>query len=236
MYRIGFSTGAVAKHDFRRALAILTNSTSATNAVELSALRSHELPDLLAAVPDLDLRRWTYVSIHAPSKFVSIADERAAAQSLTAIAQAYQVNIIQHPDAIQDWQAWGAIGSRLCLENMDLRKAVGQTCDSMAEVFDRLPDAGFCFDVGHALQVDPTGVEGTRMLRAFGGRLQQVHLSYVNAVSDHELVNRAFLSKVNELLALVPSQVAIILEGVCTDSHDVEQEIRITAGNLKLAA
>ena len=66
MRSIGFSTGALALGDFRRALAML--STVNSSAIELSALRDHELDPLMRALSQLNLRRFRYVSVHVPSK------------------------------------------------------------------------------------------------------------------------------------------------------------------------
>ena len=67
MRRIGFSTGALARGDFRSALAILHRYR--VDVVELSALRIGELAPLAHAISDLDLSAFTFVSIHAPSRF-----------------------------------------------------------------------------------------------------------------------------------------------------------------------
>ena len=64
MRPIGFSTGAVAKGDFRRALNLLREHH--VDVVELSALRVDELEPLVAAIPDLDLGRFSFVSIAQP--------------------------------------------------------------------------------------------------------------------------------------------------------------------------
>jgi hypothetical protein len=52
----GFSTGALALRDFRRALRLLRGVDA--DAVELSALRETELPDLMQAAGDLDLSQF----------------------------------------------------------------------------------------------------------------------------------------------------------------------------------
>jgi hypothetical protein len=67
MHLLGYSTGALALSDFRRALDLLKDQPVA--AVELSAIRTHELRPLLDALDDLDLSKFEYVSIHAPSEF-----------------------------------------------------------------------------------------------------------------------------------------------------------------------
>ncbi|MGI0084760.1 MAG: hypothetical protein ACREBQ_06730, partial [Nitrososphaerales archaeon] len=66
MRPIGFSTGALAYGDFRRALDILQGKRIA--AIELSALRETELAPLIGALDSLDLSAFTYISVHAPSK------------------------------------------------------------------------------------------------------------------------------------------------------------------------
>ena len=67
MRPIGFSTGALAYSDFRKALRIL--SVTRIEVLELSALREAELAPLLAVLDTLDLSQFKYISIHAPSLF-----------------------------------------------------------------------------------------------------------------------------------------------------------------------
>src|SRR5436853_5416771 len=69
MKPIGFSTGALAKGDFATGLAV-QRDVPRIDAVELSALRDHELPLLVDAIPSLDLDRFEYVSFLA----VQVAD------------------------------------------------------------------------------------------------------------------------------------------------------------------
>jgi hypothetical protein len=63
MKPIGFSTGALAKGDFATGLAV-QRGVPRIDAVELSALRDHELPLLVDAIPSLDLEGFEYVSFH----------------------------------------------------------------------------------------------------------------------------------------------------------------------------
>src|SRR5438270_678934 len=67
MRPIGFSTGAIAKGNFRYALRLLRDF--AVDAVELSALRVSELQPLVSALPTFDLSAFNFISIHAPSQF-----------------------------------------------------------------------------------------------------------------------------------------------------------------------
>ena len=80
----GFSTGAIAKGDFRTALEILRGTD--TNAVELSALRESEIVELIANLDALDLRQFEYVSVHAPSK-LTVMTERQLIAILLSVAK-----------------------------------------------------------------------------------------------------------------------------------------------------
>jgi hypothetical protein len=79
---IGFSTGALACGDFLRALTMLRGKS--VKAVELSALRMHELPKLAAACDSIDVSKYEYVSVHAPSRF-SEAEEQESRRTIEAI-------------------------------------------------------------------------------------------------------------------------------------------------------
>ncbi|TIM86001.1 hypothetical protein [Mesorhizobium sp.] len=179
---VGFSTGAIALDDFATALQLLAPTRA--KAVELSALRMAELPALLAALP-LRLpelrRRYEYISFHAPTNF---DNENDLVVQLKVVAD-MGLNIVVHPDTIQDTRVWRSLGAHLCLENMDSRKPAGRTADELQHYFDQLPDARLCFDVAHARQVDSSMTEAVRILRRFGNRLAQVHISEVNSKGRH---------------------------------------------------
>lgn len=221
MPTIGYSTGALALGDFERGLSMLASKHA--EAVELSALRSVELPPLLEAVfsglDDLQ-RRYRYIAFHAPTDH---QDERVLVEQLRGIAER-GFNIVVHPDIISDASLWQQLGDRLCIENMDSRKATGRTARELSWIFKKLPQAKLCFDVAHARQVDPTMTEATRILSNFGDRLAQVHLSEVNGKGKH--FSMSFVAKrAYELLADVLSTVPVILESP-VDEAGIEAEIQ----------
>src|SRR6266496_866713 len=127
MTTIGFSTGALARGNFRRALQMLAGKH--TSAIELSALRQDELEPLVEQIARLDLGSFQYVSFHAPSSMAP-QFERRALDLLEGVAE-MGWPIIVHPDAMYQPEQWGRLGDRLCLENMDKRKPVGQTADDL---------------------------------------------------------------------------------------------------------
>src|ERR1035437_2309514 len=135
MRRIGFSTGALARGDFRSALAILRECH--VGVVELSALRIEELAPLIAALPDLDLESFSFVSVHAPSRFAESDDPWVVDQLLSVVEKGYPV--VVHPDVILKPHLWSPLSDRLLIENMDKRKPIGRNVQELRQLFRALP-------------------------------------------------------------------------------------------------
>lgn len=206
--KYGFSTGAIAKGDFQHALVLLKKT--GVKVVELSALREHELPLLVNALPELDLSAFDYVSVHAPSKLEQMSEGDAFL--LLSRAVALEIPVVVHPDTLYDKKLWQRFGQFLLIENLDKRKAVARTTEELMEVFENFPNAGFCLDLAHARQVDPTMAEATRMLRLFGKKLKQIHASGLNANSTHGAISAAASSAFSQVSHLIPDAIPIILE------------------------
>ncbi|MBI3268008.1 MAG: hypothetical protein HYZ53_03230 [Planctomycetes bacterium] len=205
---IGFSTGALAAGDFRSGLAVLRRAD--VRAVEVSALREHEFLALARAWSLLELDAFSYVSIHLPSRLIHISEAELVGQVLAL--GLHRFPLIVHADTLRDFDRWAQLGSSLCIENTDKRKRCGQTAKDLGALFTRLPRASLCFDIGHARQVDPTLSHAVRILREFGDRLRQVHVSEVNSQSRHEPVTRALLSALGRVGGLIPPATPMILE------------------------
>lgn len=208
MRRIGFSTGAVARGDFRRALQLLR--VQDIEVVELSALRVHELEPLVAALPALDLNSFSFVSLHAPSRFQP-GDEIAVVQALSRVSD---IPIVVHPDVIFTPERWVRLERRLLIENMDKRKPVGRTTAELVPIFKALPAAAFCFDVGHARQVDPSMTESVLLLRDFGDRLAEVHISEVNTSSRHDPISTSAVAAFQLVAKYIPDDTPIVIESL----------------------
>jgi hypothetical protein len=208
MRPIGFSTGALAYADFRRGLAMTRIAVCA--AVELSALRQSELFPLLEGLKSLDLTGYDYISIHAPSQFEPTWEALAWERLREECWRNWP--IVVHPDALLDFSLWREFGTLLCVENMDKRKPIGRTARELSRIFEQLPDASFCFDIGHAHQCDPTMTEAYLILREFGPRLRQVHVSEVNTRSKHDPLSYASILAYQEVAHLIPTNVPLILE------------------------
>lgn len=211
MHNIGFSTGALALGDFRRGVDLLTRTD--VRAVELSALRENELAGLMGALDQLDLARFHYVSVHAPSRLKHMKEAAVAKALAPCIDRGWP--IILHPDAIGDHGCWKDFGSLLCIENMDKRKACGRSVEELHPHFSALPNASLCLDLGHARQVDPTFSIARQIIAEYGDRIKQLHLSELNARCQHEPLSMASVWAVREIAHLIP-ECPVILESVVT--------------------
>jgi hypothetical protein len=222
MRPIGFSTGAIAKGEFRHALDIM--APFRLPAVELSALRFRELPHLAEAASGLDLSAYRYVSVHAPSSF-PVADERRVVLLLRGLADRGWP-IVVHPDAIFTDALWTEFGNKLLIENSDKRKSVGRTARELRALFDRFPKAGLCFDIGHARQIDPTMNEAYWILQGEVD-LSQVHISDVSSFSRHEPLSFAAVEASRRVADLIPEHVPVILETLIDQGQStIEEELR----------
>jgi hypothetical protein len=220
MRPIGFSTGALALSDFRLALKELQGQP--IDSIELSALRYRELRPLLSALGTLTLTAYKYISIHAPSSFD--ADQELEIVDLLRSFVPNNWPIVLHPDTIHDFSAWRVFGRQLAIENMDRRKPIGRTLEELNLIFEKLPDAMLCFDIGHARQCDTTMTEAYRILRAYSNRLCQVHVSEVNTASRHDPLSFAAILAFAEVANLIPCSVPVILESRVTQDQ-IEAEI-----------
>ncbi|MEA2236643.1 MAG: hypothetical protein QOC81_1367 [Thermoanaerobaculia bacterium] len=220
MRPIGFSTGALAKGDFALGLE-KQREVPGIQAVELSALRGHELPALVDAIDSLDLGGFEYVSVHAPSKLPA-ADEEGAFHLLLRVPDPWP--IIVHPELLLTPALWRRLGDRLCIENMDDRKATGRTVSELRTLFDAFPEATFCLDLGHARQIDPTMTSAILMLREFGHRLRQLHVSDVGPHGEHLPLGAAARNSFARVARLVPDDCPVIIESII-DIDAIEREL-----------
>ncbi len=221
MKSIGFSTGALAKGDFRRGLKLLERHSCP--AVELSALRDHELSGLMAAVPELDTGAFDYISVHAPSGFGELGEAATAAKLRLCIERGWPV--VLHPDVIKDHECWTDFGDLLCIENMDRRKSDGRTLAELERHLEALPQARLCLDLGHARHVDPSMTVAREILKGLHERITQIHLSELDARARHRPLSMATVWAVSEIAHRIPD-VPVILESVVVEEQ-MTKELRM---------
>jgi hypothetical protein len=208
MRPIGFSTGALAREDFRLALHELEGKP--VDSIELSALRYAELPTLLESLKELHLNSYLYVAIHAPSQFNQV--EEVEVVKLLRILAPANWPIIVHPDTIHNFALWRTFDSQIAIENMDRRKSTGRTAEELQVIFEKLPEARLCFDIGHARQFDTTMTEAYRILKLYATKLCQVHVSEVNSASQHDPISFASILAFSQVANLISETIPLIIE------------------------
>lgn len=220
MHPIGFSTGALAFGDFHHGIALQVGR--GIEAIELSALREEELASLVDAIASLDLSMFSYRSFHAPSRLLAITDTELV-DRLKPVAEA-GFTIVVHPDIIRDYDAWRDLGSCLLLENMDLRKSTARTVPEIKPFFHRLPQAQFCFDIGHARQVDHSMGVATELLLEFRDRLAEVHISEVTPLCKHVAISTSAALAFQRVAHLIPPGTPVIVESLIAPEQ-IDREV-----------
>lgn len=172
---MGTSTGAVGRGADWPAL-IRGACGVSTHVVEFAAFDAVELAGLVAFLDGRPRLPFRSVSVHAPVRGGGTDVERVDA--LRALP-AWVPSIVVHPDLIQDPAPWRTLGRRLVVENMDARKRTGRTVAELTPLMASLPEAGFCLDIAHAHNVDPSMRLAGELLDAFRSRLREVHLSSI---------------------------------------------------------
>jgi sugar phosphate isomerase/epimerase len=205
---IGFSTGALALSDVETALDWLRGTRA--DGVELSALRLPELAPLVESVGALDLTQYRFVSVHAPGR-IPASEESRVVRLLQEFAER-KWPIVLHPDAISNVAIWDDLGPNLLLENMDKRKQTGRTVEELDQLFRQLPDARLCFDIAHARQVDGTMIEAYRILKKFGDRIAEIHISEVTSSSGHDRISPSASRAFQKVAELIPRGIPVIIE------------------------
>jgi hypothetical protein len=180
---IGASTGFMAAHYGQWSRLVNEATAVSTVAVELSALSETELPSLMTFLEEAPALPFLFVSLHGPTKDRAMAEDELVDVMRWLVGRVDA--IVMHPDVMREPGRFRELGSTLALENMDSRKAIGQTAAQLAEYFAQLPEAGLCFDVPHAASVDPTLAVAHDLLDAHRHRLRHVHLSSLDERCHH---------------------------------------------------
>lgn len=220
--KIGFSTGALAFGDFQRGVELQLNE--GVDAIELSALREHELDGAIEALPLLDNSQFKYRSFHAPSLLDSMSDAELVRKLQPVFER--KIPVVLHPDVINDFEPWKSVDELLLLENMDRRKPTGRTASEMIPFFKELPGAKLCFDIGHARQIDSSMGIGLQILLRFRNRLGEVHISEVNWDCKHIAISTSAAIGFRKLASKIPFETPIIIESV-VEENEINSEMQM---------
>src|SRR5690606_3722093 len=164
-------------------------------------------------------------SFHAPSRYDTTRELDLIEKLAKGVPERWPV--ILHPDASRDLRGWQCLGSRLAIENMDRRKSTGRTVEESWEIFEVLPEAKLCCDVGHARQVDTTMIEASLILREFGHRLVEAHVSEVDTLGKHSRLSDSTISAFQRVANLIPDEVPLIIESPVEENEIIAEVERV---------
>ncbi len=179
--RFGFSTGALEKGDYRKALGWIRQHRM--HCIELSALRYDELEPLINDLDTLPINDFEYVSFHAPSSFPRVRERRVIYLLERVFAKGW--NIVVHPDVVYTSSLWQRFGRQLLLENMDRRKTTGRTVAEIGRLLNELPRTRLCLDVAHARQLDTTLSLLWSFTTNLRRRIAEIHISELDSRCRH---------------------------------------------------
>lgn len=219
MRTFGVSTGAVAFGDWRGALKVIAPLD--LRAVEVSALRESELPDLASGIDRDHAGQYSYVAVHAPSRLERLNETEVV--DLLAPFTRHGWNIVVHPDVVSQPDVWRRLGASLCIENMDNRKCTGRTASELDEVFNALPEAMLCFDIAHAEHVDATMQTAHELLERHRHRIAHVHISELTSGGEHRGLSMSTVSAFRRVAHLIPEDAPVILETLTPRAEAHEQ-------------
>jgi len=221
MINIGFSTGVLFPFSTIDSVPLLKDTS--IKSIELSALRQHELQPLINSLDNLDLSQFSYISVHAPGKIKSRSAERSNVKLLKKV-QAKNWPIIMHPDSIYDNKAWADFGNLLLIENLTSHARFGRSAEELETIFENLPKANLCFDIGHACQYDRAMHEARKIAVMFQSKIRQVHLSEVDNNGKHGKLTFTCLLDFRSIEYLLPNNTPVIFE-VAVTPYEVSEVI-----------
>jgi hypothetical protein len=123
-----------------------------------------------------------YLSLHLPFALDDGGEERLVERLLGLDSRV--AALVQHPDVLTAPALLAPLGTRLVLENMDIRNP-GRDVAELEPFFRVLPEAGLCLDVAHAKTIAPELKVADELLGAFGTRLREVHISGIDEQGNH---------------------------------------------------
>lgn len=221
----GFSTGALYKADIapisKQAITVMREL--GCSAIELGCNQPERMK-FLKDIEPADLAGFEYVSLHTPAISILGGADQGTRNLLGAIQAAHErLNlsaVVVHPDQVSDWSVFKHYSFPLAIENMDNRKAWGQTAADLRTLFAE-HDFKMVLDLNHCHVNDATMNLAKELYSAFKERIVESHLSG----HHHDLHASLYSTQQRAILEAIPtSDLPIILEGSADDASDLAKE------------
>lgn len=222
MIKLGYSLGAGPNPKYTIKDRIKMLSSVENHAVELNYVVAGRLVDNLDVEDIQELKKFKYISIHAPAVFTdsnkkqwirypSNEAEDVIDKILNIAKTTSAHTIVFHPDLVDDF-SWlnSKVDNLLAFENMDRKKSFGKSVEDMDIVFLKAPNAKWVCDVNHIYAIDHSMNLAKNFHKAFQDRICHYHMSGYGGSHD----------------CLYISQEDIILEGIQNFSVPIIHEGR----------
>src|SRR6056297_1421034 len=197
------------------------------NAIELNCTSKKLIKYFLKK--DIDLSFLDYVSVHGPS--LSDKNLKEVLLKLEKINKKYGIdNFVFHAEKGINWDlVKDIITSPISIENMDNRKKIGRTVESIKEIIDKY-DFKFTLDLQHAYTNDKSMKLVDKFNRKLGDKIIEYHLSGFDSEFLHYPL---FKTKQDEIINGIKKDVPIIIESTFDKEEEAEKELKYVVGKLK---
>jgi sugar phosphate isomerase/epimerase len=196
----------------------------AINGLELTFAKKEELYNFKLTAKNLRwLKKLDYISIHAPFKLITKAEnEKEVIKQLNYLKKVYHLtgakNIIIHPRQLPPPRLLNKYKMRFSVENTPKRNMID--IKKLGLILKKYKKIGLCLDVAHAYFYSQ--YETGEIINKFRKKITQVHFSGTYKNMEHQslpVVTLTFLKSVKPVRAL---SVPIIME------EDIDQNKNIT--------
>ena len=181
--KLGFSTGCCYK-------TISPASKNATNIILETGSNSIELcfikiERLDTEILKNDLRKFSHISIHAPTDNIIYKDNKETKiilDKLDMLNKSLGSNyMVFHPDTVDDFSIFEKYEFNTVFENMDNRKKSFQTVNEFKILFEKHPKLNMVLDLNHCLSNDDTFELAYNFWNNFKDKIKYFHISgFVN--------------------------------------------------------
>lgn len=172
------------------------------------------------------LRKLTYVSLHAPPSLPEKeGDILEVLEKISRIYRRYRAkNLIIHPTCIPERKILDRFGMSVSTENLSPRRNI--RIPELRKIADR-SGAGLCIDVSHAYSWSK--YETARLLKAFEGRITQIHFSAAAPGKMHVSLSEAGRDFIFSAKPVLDTDVPVVIEQKMEKKsiHIANREIRM---------
>lgn len=136
-----------------------------------------------------------------------------------------------HPHMVKDWTVFRNLSFPVSFENMDRKKNFGLTVEDMEKVFSEVPEAGFVFDVHHAISSSGNPRNAQNFAERFEDRIRLYHISGIR--EDRERHFMLYENEETEFTSCIKKPCPLIIEGTVSENEKSENVLNVLKRELE---